>query len=457
MNRNITLFALFLFVGFLVISIVYAQEKMFSIIITLAVNDFGLKIVDTRLADSQGFTSTQNTGERIFTPTSGLEIIDKLSACKTLGFPCFVRIPAGDYYIDKALLIPSGVVLSGSGMGVTRLHTVPGSDYSTAHGQALINVEGAEKIVVANLSLLGHNVETNGFRVDGITKNRDILVENVEVSGFSLWGGILVAGENIVLRNVRVHNNLVGEKQGTRAGIFVTSPKSRHTLIENSDIYHNGAFGIIFEDRASGGQVVRSRIYGNGEHGVQVVGAPGLVISSVLVYGNNITDNSGYGFASLYGTHVQFHSNNVSNNGNGGIFVSDTNWLMVVNNTISGLSKAVSVFSSSGVLVHKNQFSKNCVAETDKVSFSSFEENNCSDPQNKKTTRILSESEWEGCRYASVYGDVGEWKANSCEEGLLVTYQWVQENVQGSTVSGNLQRFGAFFGNTYSEYLVKFS
>jgi len=162
---------------------------------------------------------------------------------------------------------------------------------------------------------------------DGIKIEKDthhIRIQNSEIK-YAPCNGILVSGNEHEFINVKVHENGMscpGGELGLHHGIYAGTQR---TLIERSEFYRNGGWGVHVYHTFGGvdGNIVRNnRIYDNGQSGR----GPGMILSSGngnIAYNNILWGNRRGGIQIDYGvTNAQVYNNTVyGNDGFGGVYI----------------------------------------------------------------------------------------------------------------------------------------
>lgn len=122
-----------------------------------------------------------------------------------------VHIPQGTYRITESLHLPTGITLRGENQRASRLLAPPGADFD------LLKIDGAEDVIISDLSLMEENHGTakpNGFGISINNGTKFLLVENVSVTGFSSGISLGRAEEKevsqIIFRNCRTERSSRG-------------------------------------------------------------------------------------------------------------------------------------------------------------------------------------------------------------------------------------------------------
>lgn len=163
--------------------------------------------------------------------------------------------------------------------------------YVTGGWRRMIVTTGAS--LSADLTIAANNVciwsphHGNGLPELG-SKRITITGSGIVLAGFGLDGGGASAGAGIVIAgtagDIHIERFKVIDYLG--AGIQFTTNGNNH-VIRNSTIMSNGGDGIITSAGASGIRIDGNIIYGNGDYGVDDVGA-----DYTIIYGNRIAVNT---------------------------------------------------------------------------------------------------------------------------------------------------------------------
>ncbi len=198
--------------------------------------------------------------------------------------------------------------------------TGPGSYFLT---QDLIAPTDTAGITLGN-DANGVTIDLNGFALQGDTELFDGIAGPGSfhfITGLKVKNGAIRGWRNGIaadLANSPAYEDIVvslNSASGIRAGARATI---RHCRAEN-----NGEHGIVLAGLNAGGAIVEGcTIYGNTQNGIEIAGS-----GEALVTGSESTGNSGAGIHIASAAHnVRLEGNNVSSNGNYGVFIeSDAN------------------------------------------------------------------------------------------------------------------------------------
>lgn len=238
-----------------------------------------------------------------------------------------VRLPAGVCLVSNSLLVRSGTVVSGAGIGRTVIKASPTPEYP------VISI-GSARGGASNVDLSGLTVDGSGTRImerpnDGILSyfgSTEVRIHNLEVRGAG-GNGIKVVGSNIdvsdnsvhdnfangiyavgrqkvgavvpttnvrVLRNRVSHNSLGGMPPAKAWDGIDIDPATANCLIEGNTVIGNDI--ILFETgryaaNSSGHRVTRNTIIDSVANGIDVAGA----ITDFQLIGNRIERTRGFG------------------------------------------------------------------------------------------------------------------------------------------------------------------
>jgi hypothetical protein len=228
------------------------------------------------------------------------------------------QVFSGNLHWGPAMAGQSGAPLVLSSFGTGRPRLMAGRDTG-------ITIESAGYVTISNLIVLGDGPTNNqGYgvlvdnRLDGFQRLKEIRIENVEASGFGVFG-ILISGKSAGFDHVRVvdcelHDNLRGGME-IAGRLPWDSPLFAHRAVEvirclahhNSgdphyEKNHSGSGMVVYE--IDGGLIEGCRAWANGQlcqHGNGGVGiwscaSRGVVIQHCESYQNRTHGGDGGGF-----------------------------------------------------------------------------------------------------------------------------------------------------------------
>ncbi len=221
-----------------------------------------------------------------------------------------VRLPAGTCLVSDSLIVRSGSVVRGAGIGRTVIKASPTPEYpvisigSTRGGASNVDLSGltvdgsgtrimerrnSDGVLVFNGAdrIRIHDLEVQGAGRNGIR----VIGRNIEISGSSVHDnfangifavgsrkpGAVVRTENVrVLSNRVMHNSLGGLPPGKSWDGIDIDPAASNCTVEDNTVIGNDI--ILLEDGKSvpsstGNQVLNNTILDSPENGIDVSGA----------------------------------------------------------------------------------------------------------------------------------------------------------------------------------------
>ncbi|MCB2027589.1 MAG: right-handed parallel beta-helix repeat-containing protein, partial [Rhodoferax sp.] len=200
-----------------------------------------------------------------------------------------IYVDSGTYSLATNIVLAqqdSGVVIQGAQLPG---HATILDRGNTNTGQVVIDLRGADDVVLRNLRLTG--------------------------GSYGLWADSGVDSDRVTLADSRVYGNLYH-------GVYVESNSlSENFTVSGGALHNNGYSGAYL--RAGGGLITGSELYGNGQWGADVSGTSSAGL--VTVSGNKVHDNASGGIyannhALLVGNEAYSHLGS----GDRGIFVSNS-------------------------------------------------------------------------------------------------------------------------------------
>jgi parallel beta-helix repeat protein len=133
----------------------------------------------------------------------------------------------------------------------------------------------------------------NGLRLE---ESAHVVVDNLEIEGYTDIGLTVVLGSDIVLRRLRVHNNGFQPRSAWVEGYGMHLDESSNLTVEDCDVYANGPaprspieVGTGINGFALRDSVIRkNRSYANNGGGILVEDSFGVLVEGNEVYGNDL-------------------------------------------------------------------------------------------------------------------------------------------------------------------------
>jgi parallel beta-helix repeat protein len=251
-----------------------------------------------------------------------------------------VQLPAGEFYLERSLVIDKPLTLIGinpvtddpaitpqrsdvatlassNELGVTRL--------ISRAPDALIEFNGDGALTLRNLSL----EHVDSVRADIIVVNEgELILQDSFVGGAVSDGLVEIGGSGIRFRRDALGGRLSGNTIEGNAGFAVVVDSSASPTIDNNVIVDNGQGGVVFAGSSSG-VLQNNHIARNGPLGVRVQG-----IATPLLEDNTIFDHSFNGLTYLDGAAGTARNNLIEVSGEAGVDVRGQATPLLEGNTI---------------------------------------------------------------------------------------------------------------------------
>lgn len=166
-------------------------------------------------------------------------------------------------------------------------------------------------ITIRDISV--RNINGQGIAFADNEGNRNILINNVEVTNTGTGNGILfnLGGENVHIKNSVIHNS-------ANAGIALMGSKDNklsNVIVENCDISNSGVNGITIHKTmepelysVGNNFIVRNnKSYNNGKRGIDITAGNNILVENNATYGNQSS-----GYAVDHGAHNVLFKSNIS-------------------------------------------------------------------------------------------------------------------------------------------------